>query len=152
MCRCTIVHEPQVLVRSGRYSLQQLRKERGICIRVGFFNPITAVQIPKFVLPPHLAHLFLDIPDQHRMRDKRNNDDPKRTEETTHKYMDHDGRIHVRHFAGNRCLPEYVIEQHRGIAPTVMVWGAMSYHGQSNWLQIEGNLNINRCVREVLQS
>ncbi|PRD31571.1 UNVERIFIED_CONTAM: hypothetical protein NCL1_23155 [Trichonephila clavipes] len=32
-----------------------------------------------------------------------------------------------------------------------MVWGMISYHGRSNLLQIEGNLNSNRYVREVLQ-
>ncbi|GFT26466.1 transposable element Tcb2 transposase [Trichonephila clavipes] len=32
-----------------------------------------------------------------------------------------------------------------------MVWGATSYNGRSNLLRIEGNLNSNRYVREVLQ-
>ncbi|GFV60312.1 transposable element Tc1 transposase [Trichonephila clavipes] len=32
-----------------------------------------------------------------------------------------------------------------------MFWGAISYHGLSNFLRTEGNLNSNRCVREVLQ-
>ncbi|GFT02477.1 transposable element Tc1 transposase [Trichonephila clavipes] len=31
-----------------------------------------------------------------------------------------------------------------------MVWGAISYHGQTNLLRIEGNLNSNRYVLEVL--
>ncbi|GFT69552.1 uncharacterized protein TNCV_1298001 [Trichonephila clavipes] len=38
-----------------------------------------------------------------------------------------------------------------GQTPRVMVWGAISYHGLSNLLQIEGTLNSNRYVREVLQ-
>ncbi|GFU76613.1 hypothetical protein TNCV_1272621 [Trichonephila clavipes] len=33
-----------------------------------------------------------------------------------------------------------------------MVWGVISYHGRSNLLRIEGNLNSNRYVHEVLQS
>ncbi|GFX17110.1 transposable element Tc1 transposase [Trichonephila clavipes] len=33
-----------------------------------------------------------------------------------------------------------------------MVWSAISYHGRSNWLRIEGNLISNRYVREMLQS
>ncbi|GFX71940.1 transposable element Tc1 transposase [Trichonephila clavipes] len=33
-----------------------------------------------------------------------------------------------------------------------MVWGAISYHGSSNLLRIEGNLNSNRYVHEVFQS
>ncbi|GFV75172.1 hypothetical protein TNCV_3190211 [Trichonephila clavipes] len=32
-----------------------------------------------------------------------------------------------------------------------MVWGAISYHGRSNLLLIEGNLNSIRYVSEVLQ-
>ncbi|GFU79034.1 transposable element Tc1 transposase [Trichonephila clavipes] len=33
-----------------------------------------------------------------------------------------------------------------------MVWGVILYHGRSNLLRIEGNLNSNRYVLEVLQS
>ncbi|GFU71691.1 uncharacterized protein TNCV_3036311 [Trichonephila clavipes] len=32
-----------------------------------------------------------------------------------------------------------------------MVWGAISYHGRSNLLRIESNLNSNRYFFEVLQ-
>ena len=32
-----------------------------------------------------------------------------------------------------------------------MVWSAISYHNLSNLLRIEGDLNSNRYVREVLQ-
>ncbi|GFV47771.1 hypothetical protein TNCV_517701 [Trichonephila clavipes] len=63
----------------------------------------------------------------------------------------HDGRIRVRIYASKRCLPECVIERHIGLKPGVMVWGAISYHGRSNFLRIEGHLNSNRYVREVLQ-
>ncbi|GFY19581.1 transposable element Tc1 transposase [Trichonephila clavipes] len=51
---------------------------------------------------------------------------------------DHDGCILVRRYAGERCLPEYVIERHSGLTPKVMVWGVISYHGRSNLLRIEG--------------
>ncbi|GFW11781.1 transposable element Tc1 transposase [Trichonephila clavipes] len=64
---------------------------------------------------------------------------------------DHDGRIHVRRYAGERCLPECVKERHSGLTPGVMVWDAISYHGRSNFLRIVGNLNSNRYVRQVLQ-
>ncbi|GFU86172.1 transposable element Tcb1 transposase [Trichonephila clavipes] len=64
---------------------------------------------------------------------------------------DHDDCIRVRRYAGKRCLPQCVIERHSGLTPRVMVWDAISYHGQSNLLRIEGNLNYNRCVRKVLQ-
>nr|XP_042910796.1 uncharacterized protein LOC107441252 [Parasteatoda tepidariorum] len=63
----------------------------------------------------------------------------------------HDGRVRVRRYAGQRCLPECIIERHSGRTPGVMVWGAISYHGRSNLIRIEGNLNSNRYVREVLQ-
>ncbi|GFX17616.1 transposable element Tc1 transposase [Trichonephila clavipes] len=33
-----------------------------------------------------------------------------------------------------------------------MVWGAISYHGRSNLVRIEGNLNRNRNVHEVLKT
>ena len=65
--------------------------------------------------------------------------------------QDHDGRVRVRRYHGQRCLPECVIE-HRGLTPKVMVWGAISYHGRFNLLRIEGNHYSNRYVCEVLQS
>ncbi|GFX33054.1 transposable element Tc1 transposase [Trichonephila clavipes] len=64
---------------------------------------------------------------------------------------DHEGRICLRRYTGERCLPECVIERHSGLTPRVMVWGTMSYHGQSNLLQIEGNLNCNRLRIGVLE-
>ncbi|PRD36034.1 UNVERIFIED_CONTAM: hypothetical protein NCL1_09849 [Trichonephila clavipes] len=64
---------------------------------------------------------------------------------------DHDGHIRVRRYAGERYLPECVIEQHSGLILGVMVWGAISYHGRSNFLRIEGNLNGNWYVHEMLQ-
>ncbi|GFV75138.1 transposable element Tc1 transposase [Trichonephila clavipes] len=64
---------------------------------------------------------------------------------------DHDGRIRVGRYAGERCLPECVIERHNGLTYGIMAWGAISYHGRSNLLRIKGNLNSNRYVREVLQ-
>ncbi|GFW08360.1 transposable element Tc1 transposase [Trichonephila clavipes] len=33
---------------------------------------------------------------------------------------DHDGHVRVRRYAGERCLPECVIERHSGLAPRVM--------------------------------
>ncbi|GFT78089.1 transposable element Tc1 transposase [Trichonephila clavipes] len=46
---------------------------------------------------------------------------------------------------------ECVIERHNDLTAGVMVWGAISYHGRSNMLRIEGNFNSNRYFREVLQ-
>ncbi|GFW43232.1 transposable element Tc1 transposase [Trichonephila clavipes] len=45
-----------------------------------------------------------------------------------------------------------VIKRRTGLTPRVIVWGAISYHGRSNLLRIEGNLISNRYVHEVLQS
>ncbi|GFX97626.1 transposable element Tcb2 transposase [Trichonephila clavipes] len=73
------------------------------------------------------------------------------TDESRFSLWDHDGRIRVRRYASERCLPECVIERHSGLTPGVMVWGAISYRGRSNLLRIEGNHNSNRYVHEVLQ-
>ncbi|GFV02434.1 transposable element Tc1 transposase [Trichonephila clavipes] len=74
---------------------------------------------------------------------------------------DYDGHSRVRRYAGERCLPEcvikrvlghyVVIERHSGLTSGVMIWGAILYHGRSNLLRIERNLNSNRYVREMLQ-
>ncbi|GFW18374.1 hypothetical protein TNCV_1184021 [Trichonephila clavipes] len=54
---CTIMHEPQVLVRRGQYSMQQLRENWENCIRAGFFNPTIALQSPySFGHSPLLVH------------------------------------------------------------------------------------------------
>ncbi|GFT85157.1 transposable element Tcb1 transposase [Trichonephila clavipes] len=63
---------------------------------------------------------------------------------------DHDGRIRVKCYAGERCLPECVIERHSGLTPGVMVWGAILYRLRCNLLRIEGTFNSNTSVREVL--
>ncbi|GFW06514.1 transposable element Tc1 transposase [Trichonephila clavipes] len=73
------------------------------------------------------------------------------SDESRFNLWDHDGCIRVRRYAGERCLPECVIERHSGLTPGVMVWDAISYPGRSNLLRIEGNLNRNRYVSEVLQ-
>ncbi|GFV84640.1 transposable element Tc1 transposase [Trichonephila clavipes] len=72
------------------------------------------------------------------------------SDESRFTLWNHGGRIR-RRCAGERCLPECVIERHSGLIPGVMVWGAISYHGRSNLLRFEGNLNSNRYVHEVLQ-
>ncbi|GFV72344.1 transposable element Tc1 transposase [Trichonephila clavipes] len=61
----------------------------------------------------------------------------------------HDIRIRVRHYAGECCLPECVIECHSGLTSGIMVWDVNSYHGRSNLLRIEGNLNSIMYVHEV---
>ncbi|GFW41520.1 uncharacterized protein TNCV_4034371 [Trichonephila clavipes] len=51
--------------------------------------------------------------------------------------------IHVRRYAVERYLQGCVSERHSGLTPEVMVWGVVSYHGRSNLLRIECNLNSN---------
>ncbi|GFV55317.1 transposable element Tc1 transposase [Trichonephila clavipes] len=41
----------------------------------------------------------------------------------------HGGRIRVRPYAGERRIPECIIERHSGRTPGFMVWGAIAYHG-----------------------
>ena len=54
-----------------------------------------------------------------------------------------DGRIHVQHYAGEHNLKACILQQHRGLAPSVMVWGDIGYNMWSCFLCIEGNLNSN---------
>ncbi|GFU27996.1 transposable element Tc1 transposase [Trichonephila clavipes] len=63
----------------------------------------------------------------------------------------HDGRIRVRRYAGERHIPECIIERHSRRTPGVMVWGAIAYHGRSQLLRIVGNLNSTQYINEVLQ-
>ena len=64
-----------------------------------------------------------------------------------------DGRIRVRCYAGERNLIACTLQRYRG-PPTlsVMVSGAIGYNIRSRLLCIEGNLNSNRYIREVLQT
>ncbi|GFU65859.1 transposable element Tc1 transposase [Trichonephila clavipes] len=58
---------------------------------------------------------------------------------------------HIRVPFQSRSLAECIIERHRGRTPRCKVWGAISYHGRSQLLRIEGNLNSNMCIRELLE-
>ncbi|GFX22646.1 transposable element Tc1 transposase [Trichonephila clavipes] len=60
------------------------------------------------------------------------------SDESRFNLWDHDGRIRVRRYAGERCLPESGVERHNGLTPGATVWGAISYHGRSNLLRIKG--------------
>ncbi|GFX23708.1 transposable element Tc1 transposase [Trichonephila clavipes] len=60
------------------------------------------------------------------------------SDESRFHLWDHDGRLCVRRYAGERCLQECVFERHSGVTPGVMVWGAISYHERSTLLRIEG--------------
>ena len=51
----------------------------------------------------------------------------------------------------NTILRACILKQYRGPNPSVMVWGAIGYNMQSRLLRIEGNLNSNCYIMEVLQ-
>ncbi|GFW09711.1 hypothetical protein TNCV_1394121 [Trichonephila clavipes] len=55
----------------------------------------------------------------------------------------HDGRIRVRPYAGERSLPECIIELDSVRTTRVIVLGAISYNGLSQLPQFKGNLNSN---------
>ena len=61
------------------------------------------------------------------------------------------GRIRVQCYAGERNMRVCILQRHRGLTPSAMVWGPIGYNMQSRLLRIEGNLNSNRYIREVLQ-
>ncbi|GFT40701.1 transposable element Tc1 transposase [Trichonephila clavipes] len=61
------------------------------------------------------------------------------SDESRFNLWDHDGRIRFRRYAGERCLPEGIIERNSCLTHGVMVWGAILYHGRSNLLRIEDN-------------
>ncbi|GFX53848.1 transposable element Tcb1 transposase [Trichonephila clavipes] len=71
-------------------------------------------------------------------------------DESRFNLWDHDGCIRVKRCAVERFLPKRIIKRHSCLTFEFMVWEAISYHGRSNLLRFEGNLNSHRYVREVL--
>ena len=59
--------------------------------------------------------------------------------------------ICVRCYAGESNLRACILQWHREPMPSVMVWGSIGYNMRSRLLRIEGNLNSNCYIREVLQ-
>ena len=72
------------------------------------------------------------------------------SDESRFSLWNHNGRVRVRHYAGQHCFPEFVIEWHSGQKHGVIVWFAISYHGRLNFLRFEDNLHSNRNVRKTL--
>lgn len=62
----------------------------------------------------------------------------------------HDGRRRVRRLRGERNNMQYAVERHTAITPGVMVWGAICHGSRSPLIFIQGNLNANRYVTDVL--
>ncbi|GFX29277.1 transposable element Tcb1 transposase [Trichonephila clavipes] len=129
----------------------------GRCTSVGFVNSWTSaapwitckgafIQIP---LTANLRRLRLQWAHEHRAR-QADWHQVVFSDESSCNLWYHETRIRVRLYTGERCLPECVIERQSGLTLKVMVWGAISYHGQSNLLRIESNLNSKKYLREVL--
>ncbi|GFT23611.1 transposable element Tc1 transposase [Trichonephila clavipes] len=59
------------------------------------------------------------------------------------------GRIHVRRYSGERCLPDY--RHHNDRTPGIMVWYSDFISWKSQLLRIQDNLNSNMYVRYVLE-
>ena len=51
----------------------------------------------------------------------------------------------------HQLLRAYIHQRHRGPVHSEMLWGAIGYNMRSRLLHIEGNLNSNCYIREVLQ-
>ena len=62
-----------------------------------------------------------------------------------------DGRVRVRRYAGERNLRACILQRRKGPTPSVMVWGAIGYNMRSRRLRIEGNVNSNHYIREILK-
>lgn len=122
-------------------SIRRRLLHRGLCARIPLYRiPLTA----------NHRRLRLQWADEHRAW-RADWQQVVFSDESRFNLWNHDGRIRVRRYAGERCLPQCVVERHSGRTPGVMVWGAISYHRRSQLLRIEGNLNSNRYVREVLE-
>lgn len=62
-----------------------------------------------------------------------------------------DGRVRVRRYRGERVLPQCIIQRHTARTPGIMVWGAIGYDCRSHLVHIEGNLNSDRYIREIVE-
>lgn len=110
------------------------------------------VRTPLYRIPLTQNHRRMRLQWAHEHRDWRADwQQVVFSDESRFNLWHHDGRIRVRRYAGERYLPECIIERHSGRTPGVMVWGAISYHGRSQLLRIVGNLNSNRYIGEVLE-
>ncbi|GFU15778.1 transposable element Tcb1 transposase [Trichonephila clavipes] len=63
----------------------------------------------------------------------------------------HDVRIEVWRHRGKRMLNSFAIPLHTGPAPDIMVWGGIGYHSRTPLVRIDGTLNSQRYISEVLE-
>ena len=63
----------------------------------------------------------------------------------------HDGRINVRRRSRERDHNDCFLERHTAPTLGVMVWGAISYNSKSSLVRIEGTINSNNYISNVLE-
>ncbi|GFX87190.1 transposable element Tcb1 transposase [Trichonephila clavipes] len=63
----------------------------------------------------------------------------------------HDDRIRVWRHRGERMLNSGVMHCHTGPALGIMVWGGIGYHSRTPLVRIDGTLNSQRYISEVLE-
>ncbi|GFT60691.1 transposable element Tcb1 transposase [Trichonephila clavipes] len=74
------------------------------------------------------------------------------TEESRICLLHHDGRIRVWRHRGERTLNSCVMHRPTGPALGIMVWGGIGYHSRPPLVRIDGTLNSQRYISEVLES
>lgn len=62
-----------------------------------------------------------------------------------------DGRIRVWRLRGDRTSPACIRYRHRGPAPGVMVWAAIGYTTRTSLVRIDGTLNADRYISDILR-
>ncbi|GFS92591.1 transposable element Tcb1 transposase [Trichonephila clavipes] len=63
----------------------------------------------------------------------------------------HDGRIRVWRHRGERMMNSSIMHRHTGPAPGITVWGGIGYHFRTPLVRIDGILNSQRYISEVLE-
>jgi hypothetical protein len=62
-----------------------------------------------------------------------------------------DGRIRVHRLITERYLDECILEKDRYGGRSIMVWGAMSWDGLSRLIVVQGTMNANMYISDVLE-
>ena len=78
---------------------------------------------------PHGNHRWLRLQWAHEHRVCQADGQVVLSDESRFNFCDHDGRIRVKRYAGQRSFPKSVIERRSGRKPGVMVWGAIMVWG-----------------------
>ncbi|GFY22162.1 transposable element Tcb1 transposase [Trichonephila clavipes] len=73
------------------------------------------------------------------------------TDESRTCLQHHDGRIRVWRHCGERMLNSCVMHRRTCPAPGSMVWGGIEYPSRTPLVRIDGTLNTQRSISEVLE-